>query len=42
MEAYAIFWLAPSEAGVQDALRAADFATDEDSGVLFEKRHPTK
>jgi GNAT superfamily N-acetyltransferase len=40
--AYAIFWLAPAEAEVQKALRAADFVTDDDAGVLFERRHPTK
>jgi GNAT superfamily N-acetyltransferase len=42
MEAYAVFWLAPAEAGVRQALHAAAFVTDDDSGVVFEKRHPTK
>ena len=37
---YAMFWLAPTDEGVQSALQDADFTTDEDSGVLFEKRHP--
>ena len=40
MSAYAVFWLAPAEAEAQEALRAAGFATDEDSGVLFERGHP--
>jgi GNAT superfamily N-acetyltransferase len=42
MDVHAIFWLAPTEAEVQTALGAAGFVTDDDSGVLFAKRHPTK
>jgi GNAT superfamily N-acetyltransferase len=40
MRAYAIFWLAPRDPGVEQALQAAGFVTDEDSGVLFERRQP--
>lgn len=42
IQAYALFWLAPMDQSVQMALESAGFATDEDSGVLFERRHPTK
>ncbi|MFH1183713.1 MAG: hypothetical protein V1755_01570, partial [Chloroflexota bacterium] len=38
----ALFWLAPTDPTVQSALQQAGFTTDEDSGVLFEKRHPGK
>ncbi|HSR21593.1 MAG TPA: GNAT family N-acetyltransferase [Anaerolineales bacterium] len=38
----ALFWLAPAEAAVQSALKTAGYVTDEDSGVLFEKRHPLR
>jgi GNAT superfamily N-acetyltransferase len=38
----ALFWLAPADAAVQSALQQAGFATDEDSGVVFEKRHPRR
>ena len=34
-----VFWLAPVDAEVQAALQQAGYITDEDSGVLFEKRH---
>ena len=42
IRADAIFWLAPTEAAVQRALQAAGFTTDEDSGVLFERHHPSR
>lgn len=40
VRAYALFWLAPREPAVEQALQAAHFVTDDDSGVLFERRHP--
>ncbi len=42
IRADAIFWLAPTEAAVQSALKTAGFTTDEDAGVLFERRHPSQ
>lgn len=40
IRAEAIFWLAPREPAVEQALQEAGFVTDDDSGVLFERRHP--
>jgi GNAT superfamily N-acetyltransferase len=40
MRAYARFWLAPRAPEIEEALRGAGFTTDEDAGVLFERRHP--
>jgi hypothetical protein len=40
MNAYAVFWLAPREAEVEQALQEAGFTTDEDAGVLYERGHP--
>ena len=42
IRAEAIFWLAPTASEVQRALQAAGFLTNEDSGVLFERPHPSR